>query len=592
MKRTFPLLMLLAAALAAGPVRAAPAWTGFTFKSAFGDEVAAERTIVIVPENRARPGGGTIRLPAVRFRSLAARPGPPIVYLAGGPGLSGIERGRQELFPLLMRLREVADVILFDQRGTGAAEPSLALPGSFDLPAAAPLHDPAVLARLGALAAHSSAVLRQRGVDLAAYDTIENAEDFEALRIALAAPKIALWGHSYGSHLGLQYIGAHPDRVVAAILGGVNDLPNRWRLPADGDAWLAHIDAAVRAQPRLAGRMPDFLGTVRRVMGRLDERPVTVDVDGAKVLVGREELRTLMAVSGGELEFVRSLPFLFARMDAGDFARVARMVRDLKATPLGTGMRHAMHIASGVSPARLDLIRTQLDGSLMGDAINFPYNVPAFVLGWGVADLGEGFRAPRPSDVPVLFMNGEFDGRTSVREARETAARFSRGAFVEVLGASHDFYTYSPAVLDAMIAFLKTGARPPERIVAIATEFWSPDEADQLDELQRLYRSGGAPAAVARMREMAAATSGPLFSAPTAKFFAFTLGKTLNDPKAALAVLEAADILYPDDFFVIRLMATFYRQSGDKGRALAQLERLKRLFPLAAGIDQEIRSLR
>ena len=44
---------------------------------------------------------------------------------------------------------------------------------------------------------------RSKGVDLAAYNTNESADDLEDLRKALGASKISLWATSYGTHLAL-----------------------------------------------------------------------------------------------------------------------------------------------------------------------------------------------------------------------------------------------------------------------------------------------------------------------------------------------------------------------------------------------------
>ena len=50
-----------------------------------------------VPANRAAPSGSDIRLAFVRLKATTPTPGTPIVYLAGGPGNSGIDnlRSRQ-----------------------------------------------------------------------------------------------------------------------------------------------------------------------------------------------------------------------------------------------------------------------------------------------------------------------------------------------------------------------------------------------------------------------------------------------------------------------------------------------------------------
>ena len=61
----------------------------YVFENSRGEKVDAERGILRVPENRSDPQSNLIELALVRFKSTAKNPGPPIVYLAGGPGGSG-----------------------------------------------------------------------------------------------------------------------------------------------------------------------------------------------------------------------------------------------------------------------------------------------------------------------------------------------------------------------------------------------------------------------------------------------------------------------------------------------------------------------
>jgi pimeloyl-ACP methyl ester carboxylesterase len=76
----------------------------------------------MVPDVRAKPDARQIPIRFLRFRSRSDKPGPPIVYLAGGPGASGIAAAAGPRWPLFDALRDVADVILLDQRGTGRAQ--------------------------------------------------------------------------------------------------------------------------------------------------------------------------------------------------------------------------------------------------------------------------------------------------------------------------------------------------------------------------------------------------------------------------------------------------------------------------------------
>ena len=76
------------------------------------EKVDAEFGTLLVPENRSNPESNLIELAFVRFKSTAKNPGPPIVYLAGGPGGSGIFAAKGSRFPLFMALREIGDVIV------------------------------------------------------------------------------------------------------------------------------------------------------------------------------------------------------------------------------------------------------------------------------------------------------------------------------------------------------------------------------------------------------------------------------------------------------------------------------------------------
>ena len=91
----------------------------YLFESNSGQKVEAELGIFSVPENRTDAASRNIDLHFVRFKSTNPNPGSPIIYLAGGPGGSGINTAKGGRFELFMALREVADVIAFDQRGTG-----------------------------------------------------------------------------------------------------------------------------------------------------------------------------------------------------------------------------------------------------------------------------------------------------------------------------------------------------------------------------------------------------------------------------------------------------------------------------------------
>ncbi len=91
----------------------------YDFRLADGSDLAAERGSFLVPEDRNDPNSRLITIGFVRFRSTNPNPGAPIIYLAGGPGGSGVDTARGPRQPIFLALRAVADVIALDQRGVG-----------------------------------------------------------------------------------------------------------------------------------------------------------------------------------------------------------------------------------------------------------------------------------------------------------------------------------------------------------------------------------------------------------------------------------------------------------------------------------------
>src|SRR5436853_552676 len=157
--------------------------------------IAAELGRLLVPERRSDPDSHLIEVAFVRLKSTAQQPGPPLVFLAGGPGLSGIDELRREtLQPWFVALRQVGDVIALDQRGTGLSNPCLDCPEAWDLPLDRPDSREEVLRVAREKAQICVNFWRQQGVDLAGYTTEESADDIEDLRKALGYNTLNLYG--------------------------------------------------------------------------------------------------------------------------------------------------------------------------------------------------------------------------------------------------------------------------------------------------------------------------------------------------------------------------------------------------------------
>lgn len=464
------LAVSLAGCRASAPQLAAPAeraqFEPYLFKSGTGVEVPAELGSFRVPEQRGNPNSRMLTLRFVRFRATTPNPGPPIVYLAGGPGGSGIGTAAGARFPIFQALREVADVIAFDQRGTGRSNEITAC-----VPPGAP---PTVV-----VATRDSIITQYRrdleycfdkwtaaGVAIDGYTTREGAADIDALRQALGVAKIDLWGLSYGSHLGLATLKYHSGSIRRAVFAGIEGLDQTVKRPAVFDSLIGRVQLLIDADSTTRQAFPDLAATMRRVHAKLDSSPARIPIPAAGGRAAMELVFDAFPVQmmvGGMMadpSGAAQIPLLYRAMASGQYGPIASILCQEFCTLGGgyRGMPEAMDIASGITARRLAQIRNEAATGVLGDAINFP--MPHLAGMRPSLDLGDAFRAPFQSAVPTLFISGTLDGRTSPTEAREEIKGLRNGTHLIVENGGHNIFEADKRVADAVISFFRGAAVP------------------------------------------------------------------------------------------------------------------------------------
>ena len=102
---SFSLLLIFAKSARAQEPRAGNIFAPYSFKTYDQQEYPAELGKLWVAENRSSNNGRLIQLAFVRLKTTAENPQPPIVFLAGGPGVPGTGMGRVPVyFQLFARL--------------------------------------------------------------------------------------------------------------------------------------------------------------------------------------------------------------------------------------------------------------------------------------------------------------------------------------------------------------------------------------------------------------------------------------------------------------------------------------------------------
>lgn len=435
--------------------RADLAWAPFRFTPRGHAEVQAEQAHLLVPLRHGRPDGATTTLHVVRLPALQPAPGrSPVVYLAGGPGGSGLAAAQGPRWPLFEAVRQTHDVILLDQRGTGQSAPPPPCPHRASADPMRAQDHPARLAALQQLAERCLAHWRGLGLDPDAYNTADSAVDLRALQAALKAEALSLWGMSYGTHLALAALKQPGLGIDRLLLMGVEGPDQTLKLPLQADALLARVGQA-------AG-MPDLVERLRARLDAVAREPLRVEGPSPAV-VSAFDLQLLVAGMLGRAQTARMIPAVVGGLEAGDTSflgpilpRLRQAYATLSLMPLATD------VASGATTARLELVRQQEGQSVLGAALNFPF--PQVGAALGLQDLGDAFRADPKTDRPTQFVSGDLDGRTPASHVKALETGFRQRGHWVVEGAGHDdeLWLTSPALKDLIAAFFN-GAAPHDR---------------------------------------------------------------------------------------------------------------------------------
>ncbi|MXO57661.1 alpha/beta fold hydrolase [Altererythrobacter gangjinensis] len=431
-----------------------------SFTSDAGQTVEALEGSFSVPENRTDPDSRTLTLRYVRFAATGDKPGSPIVYLAGGPGGSGIATAKGRRFDLFMAMLEFGDVIAFDQRGTGASNDLPTCVSSQTLPATTVIPDEAYLTIQKAALRECLGFWSEEGVDVGGYNTLESVADLKALRVHLGAEKLTLWGISYGSHLALAAVKEMEDRIERVVIASAEGLDQTIKLPARTDEYFTRVQQAINTQPQTREAFPDIIAMIRRVHDQLDREPIMLSVSlrNGTVKDYLWQRRDMQQAASGAISDPVPLSLLlqiYAGLDKGDtsiLSAVAPYFVDSSDQVSMRPMSVLMDIASGTDSNRRALIQSQARTSLLGPFLNQPVELedvdPSLVL-------EAEFRTNPVSDVPLLLLSGTLDGRTYLESQREAVAGFSNAQAVTIHNVGHNLFMASPEVTETIQEFMR-----------------------------------------------------------------------------------------------------------------------------------------
>ena len=398
-----------------------PIEEGTPFPVSVPEAFEATRGWLVVAEDRSSETLREIRLPVAIVRSRTKKKHDPVVYLAGGPGVSAMNAAA---YPGAYPWTAERDFIVMGQRGTHDSHPALMCPEFRKAVAAGEDQARAVTECRERLAAS--------GIGLQHYHSLSSADDLEDLRQALGIETWNLYGTSYGTRLALVYARQYGDAVRAMVLD--SPLPPNAIYDDQSDINFENALRAIAAdcatQSICRTAFPDlekrFFATVEAV----SDNPIRLD--GIDDAITGAELAASVSISSAE--DVRRAPQRMDKVARLDPAIFEGWQTEGWASDFAWGMRLSVWCREALPFSR----RSQRDGP--GTALGGYESAaiqPALCEAWHVPPLEGDFVAAVVSDVPTLILAGQFDPLTPPIWGHLAARTLSNSRVISVRGEAH-----------------------------------------------------------------------------------------------------------------------------------------------------------
>jgi pimeloyl-ACP methyl ester carboxylesterase len=428
---------LLGAQLARTPSATSIALDACRIRNTTGSRsIAARCGRLEVPENPAAPDGRQIELFVAVVPALDVHPLPDaLTVLAGGPGAAATEF-YVDYAAAFDRIHRKRDIVLVDQRGTGASH-------RLDCPDTAADLD-AGPDDVRAAAARCVAAL---DADLRYYTTSIAVHDLDAVRAALGYAQLDLYGASYGTRVALHYARRYPDRARTLMLDGVlpADIALGPEIALDAQRALENVFSRCDADAACAGHFPELRSRFSQLRTRLEATPLSVTLadpqtaEPVETRFGDAELGAAIRLLSYSTDTIALLPLLIERAATGEVAPLAAqalMVARSLGDTLSEGMHNSIVCAEDVPFFAIDdaqrqaLERTYL-GTTQVDGL------VAICEAWPRGVIDPDFKTAVASQTPALLLSGDADPVTPPRDADRALATLPNGRQAVAAGQGH-----------------------------------------------------------------------------------------------------------------------------------------------------------
>jgi pimeloyl-ACP methyl ester carboxylesterase len=391
---------------------------------------------VTVPEQHTNPDGPSIRLPVAIRQATGPNPKPDPLFLAqGGPGGSAFE-GFSIILPSTLIAQE-RDIVIFNQRGALYAQPELTCTELREnitklLPLAPEDGEKQWQELLGACYQR----LQAEGINLSAYNSLENAADVEAIRQALGYGEFNFYGVSYGTLLGLHLMRDYPEHLRSVILDSVvpaelNFIPH---VPQSENRVYDEIFQFCANNPACAADYPNLEERFLTIVDHLNNNPITLPLTDpetgqqAEAYLDGDILLDVIYIGLYLPDSYAIFPKLVANLEAGDYTFI-KMIWPLIVFDhtFSEGMYYSVICAEDAdfdpNDVNLERLRPQIAATAIDDLQTYLDSCAV----WPVNVLSDNVDEPVVSNIPVLLLSGQFDPITPPSFAATAANSLQNG---------------------------------------------------------------------------------------------------------------------------------------------------------------------
>ncbi len=399
--------------------------------------------ILEVPENRENPNSRTLKLVYKVLKAKDSAAGKaPIVYLQGGPGAATLI---MEDFWKNHSLRNDRDIVLMDQRGTGASEANCTDLGDafFEIMRQDLTIEEDYKASQAQLV-NCNEKIKHKGVDLAGYNSRENAADFEDLRKTLGYEKWNLFGASYGTRLGLTIMRDFPNNIRCAVLAGV--------LAPESDAFKGRIKSidnslfmvlqACERNVDCSSRYPNLKERLLKVLEKLESDPLHIEYKNRPYVLNIQDAFAILSVLLYDRNSIANIPSFIEALENGEPESIIKLLNTFE---YFYGLINLPMNYSVLAYEELPFYNAiDTETAIKQSEIGYVYD--SFTLG---AKLLANWHPHRASDtenqaviseIPTLMVSGGLDPATPPSHASGALKNLKNGFEVVFQDASHNFF--------------------------------------------------------------------------------------------------------------------------------------------------------